>query len=238
MSALIAAGASARAVTDPTALEPNGKTPASIADASGHKGLAGYLSEIALKHHLSSLTLQESEISKGSVELEPEIAVERLAAANRWLHESATTWDQTSLQLSLAAARGASQAAARIQAAFRASSFRRKRETADQQALEECFSAPADIFEYPLAATFIQKKFRGWVKRRRFLKLRKHAQRIQVLNFPKIEGYLGLSLFFVGTGLRERLSSEEKVQGNDRDGGSVREGRAPVAQEGERTPRI
>ncbi|KAK4838351.1 hypothetical protein QYF36_013098 [Acer negundo] len=45
-----------------------GRTPAIIAASNGHKGLAGYLSEVSLTSHLSSLTLEESELSKGSAE--------------------------------------------------------------------------------------------------------------------------------------------------------------------------
>ena len=41
VAALIASGASAGAVTDPNSLDPTGKTPASVAASSGHKGIAG-----------------------------------------------------------------------------------------------------------------------------------------------------------------------------------------------------
>ncbi|XP_061370864.1 calmodulin-binding transcription activator 1-like [Gastrolobium bilobum] len=45
VASLIASGASAGAVTDQSAQDPIDKTAASIAANSGHKGLAGYLSE-------------------------------------------------------------------------------------------------------------------------------------------------------------------------------------------------
>ena len=67
VAALLASGASAGAVTDPNSKDPIGKSPASIAASSGHKGLAGYLSEVALTSHLSSLTIKESELSKNCV---------------------------------------------------------------------------------------------------------------------------------------------------------------------------
>ncbi|KAJ0960160.1 hypothetical protein J5N97_002051 [Dioscorea zingiberensis] len=67
--ALLTAGASAGAVTDPTAQDPAGKNPAAIAAACGHKGLAGYLSEVALTSHLSSLILEKSGIVEGSTEV-------------------------------------------------------------------------------------------------------------------------------------------------------------------------
>jgi len=50
VAALLAAGASAGAVTDPSKEDPNGKPPASIAAMNGHQGLAGYLSEIGRAH--------------------------------------------------------------------------------------------------------------------------------------------------------------------------------------------
>ncbi|KAM3297357.1 hypothetical protein ACQJBY_039303 [Aegilops geniculata] len=48
VAALLAAGASAPAVTDPTAQNPVGKTAAFLASERGHMGLATYLSEVSL----------------------------------------------------------------------------------------------------------------------------------------------------------------------------------------------
>lgn len=118
---LIASGASAGAVTDPNSQDPRGKTPASIAATNGHKGLAGYLSEVALTSHLSSLTMEESELSKGSAEVEAEITVNSISKGSL-----ASSEDQISLKDTLAAVRNAAQAAARIQSAFRAHSFRKQ----------------------------------------------------------------------------------------------------------------
>ena len=44
VAALLASGAFAGAVTDPTSQDRTGRTPAFIAASNGHKGLAGYLS--------------------------------------------------------------------------------------------------------------------------------------------------------------------------------------------------
>lgn len=197
VSALLTCGASAGAVTDPTVQDPVGKTPAAIAAANGYKGLAGYLSEVALKDHLSSLTLEESEISKGSAELEAERAVEGVSDGNIWVHAGATE-DQISLEYSLKAVRRAAQAAARIQSAFRVHSFKKKQEKA-AQARDEYHLTPQEIQELSSASKVlhghhdqnffaavlcIQKKYRGWRGRKNFLKLRQHVVRIQVLELP------------------------------------------------------
>ncbi|KAI4336567.1 hypothetical protein L6164_015079 [Bauhinia variegata] len=160
VASLIASGASAGAVTDPSAQDPAGKTAASIAASSGHKGLAGYLSEVALTSHLSSLTLEESELSKGSAELQAELTVSSVSKEKFTASE-----DQLSLKDTLAAVRNAAQAAARIQYAFRAHSFRRRRER------ESAANAAA--------ALSIQKKYRGWKHRKDFLALRQKVVKIQ-----------------------------------------------------------
>ncbi|OMO60505.1 IQ motif, EF-hand binding site [Corchorus capsularis] len=190
VAALIASGASAGAVTDPTSQDPNGKTAASIAASSGHKGLAGYLSEVALTSHLSSLTLEESELSKGSAAVQAEMAVNSVSKGSL-----ATCDDQLSLKDTLAAVRNAAQAAARIQNAFRAHSFRKRqqREGAALASLDEYGISPDEIQglstmsklafgnarDYNSAALSIQKKFRGWKGRKDFLALRQKVVKIQ-----------------------------------------------------------
>uniref|UniRef100_A0A1D1YWA6 Calmodulin-binding transcription activator 4 n=1 Tax=Anthurium amnicola TaxID=1678845 RepID=A0A1D1YWA6_9ARAE len=192
VAALLAAGASAGAVTDPTAQDPVGKTPASIAAANGHKGLAGYLSEVALTSHLSSLTLEEIEISRASAELVAERAVESISERSIQVSAGATE-DQLSLKDSLAAVRNATQAAARIQSAFRAHSFRKKQQKA-AQSHDQFYPTPQRIHEFSAAskllhghrdqkfhtaALCIQRKYRGWEGRRKFLTLRQHVVKIQ-----------------------------------------------------------
>ncbi|XP_078433895.1 calmodulin-binding transcription activator 4-like isoform X2 [Wolffia australiana] len=199
VSALLAAGASAGAITDPSTRDPIGMTAASIAEANGHQGLAGYLSEISLNDHLAALTMEHSEISKKSTNLITQ-EVNKRSDVNEWTHASETE-DQISLKYSLEAARSAAQAAARIQAAFRAHSFRMKREKASQQAQEEFCFTPSEIQELSrasgalysrnnqkllMAVMCIQKRFRGWRNRGNFLKLRHHAVKIQA----RIRGFL------------------------------------------------
>ncbi|KAL8532870.1 hypothetical protein ACS0TY_009176 [Phlomoides rotata] len=204
VAALIASGASAVAVTDPNSQDPAGKTPASIAATCGHRGLAGYLSEVALTSHLSSLTLKESELSKGSAALEAERTVNSIS------NESSSSFeDQDSLRHTLAAVRNAKQAAARIQSAFRAHSFRmrQQREAAaaiadasgDEYSLLENdiqgLSAASKLAfrnarEYNLAALSIQKKYRGWKGRKDFLSLRQKVVKIQVCHFSHVNACL------------------------------------------------
>ncbi|XP_030527519.1 calmodulin-binding transcription activator 4 isoform X2 [Rhodamnia argentea] len=187
VAALVASGASAGAVTDPSCQDPAGKTPASIAASSGHKGLAGYLSEVALTSHLSSLTFEESELSRGSAELEAERTINSIT--NQSL---ATNDDQLSLKDTLAAVRNAAQAAARIQSAFRAHSFR-KRQQLHPAAIADYGVSSGDIQrftgrlklssrnarEYNSAALSIQKKYRGWKGRKDFLTFRQKVVKIQ-----------------------------------------------------------
>nr|GMD74029.1 calmodulin-binding transcription activator 4-like isoform X1 [Ipomoea batatas] len=108
VAALIASGASAGAVTDATKQDPIGQSPADIAAMYGHKGLAGYLSEVALTTHLNSLTLEESELAKGAAEVEAERTIGGISETGATTNEE----DQLSLNDTLAAARNATQAAA------------------------------------------------------------------------------------------------------------------------------
>lgn len=196
VAALVAAGASAVAVTDATSQDPVGKNPASIAASNGHRGLAGYLSEVALTSHLSLLTLEESEISKGYAAVEAERAIESIAERTENIPVGEVE-DKLSLKDSLAAARNAAQAAARIQAAFRAHSFKKKR-LRELMSYDENGWTPGDIrglsaavkFQWAFhklhnvklnkAALSIQKKYRGWKRRRDFLTFRKNVVKIQV----------------------------------------------------------
>ncbi|XP_042020057.1 calmodulin-binding transcription activator 4-like isoform X1 [Salvia splendens] len=187
VAALIASGASAGAVTDPNSQDHTGKTPASIAASYGHRGLAGYLSEVALTTHLTSLTLVESELSKGSAALEAERTINSISSTE---YE-----DEDSLRQTLAAVRNATQAAARIQSAFRAHSFRKRQQwesaipiggdefsflEKDAQGLSAASKlAFRSTRDYNLAAVSIQKKYRGWKGRKDFLSLRQKVVTIQ-----------------------------------------------------------
>ncbi|KAJ0256061.1 Calmodulin-binding transcription activator 4 [Hirschfeldia incana] len=185
VAALIASGASAGAVTDPTAQDPAGTTAASIAASNGHKGLAGYLSEVALTNHLSSLTLEETEKSKETAQLQAEMT-----------SKSFSERSPHSLKDTLAAVRNAAQAAARIQAAFRAHSFRKRQQREREAAMAACFReygiytdikgisdmsklAFGNVKNYHSAALSIQKNYRRYKRRKEFLLLRKKVVKIQ-----------------------------------------------------------
>ncbi|KAL2510341.1 Calmodulin-binding transcription activator 4 [Forsythia ovata] len=245
VAALIACGASAGVVTDPNAQDPTGKTPASIAAASGHRGLAGYLSEMALTGHLSSLTLEESELSKGSAALEAERTVNSISNTS-----SSTNEDQDSLKYTLAAVRNAAQAAARIQSAFRAHSFRKRQQREATVAIADAsgdeystlsndvhgLSAASKLAfrntrDYNSAALFIQKKYRGWKGRKNFLAIRRkvvkiqaHVRGYQVRKYYKVCWAVGIFEKVVlrwrrrGIGLRGfRLDSEFIDESEDED---------------------
>ncbi|KAF3323637.1 calmodulin-binding transcription activator 4 [Carex littledalei] len=195
VAALLAKGASATVVTDPTPQDPLGKTPGFLASLKGHTGLAAYLSEVALTTHLSSLTVEETEISKGSAELEAEQAVENIA--QKTIESRGATEDELSLKDSLAAVRNASQAAARIQGAFRGFSFRKRRQKSILREVEEYGMTQEDLNEISnaskihrpygpkhdrdKAALSIQKKYRGWKGRKNFLTVRQHIVKLQAL---------------------------------------------------------
>uniref|UniRef100_A0ACD5UXH9 Uncharacterized protein n=1 Tax=Avena sativa TaxID=4498 RepID=A0ACD5UXH9_AVESA len=194
VAALLAAGASAPAVADPTAQDPVGKTAAFLASERGHMGLAAYLSEVSLTSYLASLTIEESDITKGSAAVEAERAVKSISQRSAQLHGG--TEDELSLKDSLAAVRNAAQAAARIQNAFRAFSFR-KRQHKDARLKDEYGMTQEDIDELAAAsrlynqhhvsngqfcdkaAVSIQKKYKGWKGRRNFLNMRRNVVKIQ-----------------------------------------------------------
>lgn len=191
VTALLAADASAGAVTDPTAQDPVGKNPAAIAAACGHKGLAGYLSEVALTSHLSSLILKKSEITEAG-EVEAERGIEQISQKNAETNVCGTE-AQLSFQDTLAAVRNATQAAARIQSAFRAHSFRKRQQQSassedeygmTQEEIHRLSAVskvhrPRDQY-FDKAALSIQKKYRGWKGRKDFLTLRQNVVKIQV----------------------------------------------------------
>ncbi|XP_074564168.1 calmodulin-binding transcription activator 4-like isoform X2 [Curcuma longa] len=194
VAALLVAGASARAVTNPSSREPQGKTPASLAAANGYKGLAGYLSEAALTTHLFSLTTEKTERSLEAASAEIDRGVETISQRSAIVDGG--TEDQLSLKDSLAAARNAAQAAARIQAVFRSYSFRKKQQSAAVSRGKDSLS-PAEIYKVSVAsrlhnifqshydhnsdkaALSIQKNYRRWKAKKEFLLLRKHAVKIQ-----------------------------------------------------------
>ncbi|XP_059285279.1 calmodulin-binding transcription activator 4-like isoform X6 [Lycium ferocissimum] len=241
VASLIASGAFAGAVTDPSSKDPFGKTAASIASSCGHKGVAGYLSEVALTSHLKSLTLEESELSKGTADVEAEKTISSVSTTSPVTHE-----DQLSLKDTLDAVRNAAQAAARIQSAFRAHSFRKRRLREAACAATTCgdeywilsndalgLSAASKLAfrntrDYNSAALSIQKKYRGWKCRKDFLafrlkvvKIQAHVRGYQVRKEYKVCWAVGILEKVVlrwrrrGVGLRGFRLEEEPIEDED-----------------------
>ena len=190
--ALVRLGAAAGAVDDPTSASPGGQTAADLASSRGHKGIAGYLAEADLTSHLSSLTLGENSMESAAATIAAEKTTET-AAQNNVLSTGMAVNEEHSLRGSLAAVRKSSHAAALIQAAFRARSFRHRQQTKSNNEISETSLDLVTLgllnkvqkvshFEDYLhsAAIRIQQKYRGWKGRREFLKIRKRIVKIQV----------------------------------------------------------
>ncbi|XP_074585164.1 calmodulin-binding transcription activator 3-like isoform X2 [Curcuma longa] len=189
VGALIAMGASPGLLTDPTPEYPSGRTPADLASANGHKGIAGFLAESSLTSHLSALTIEPK-----SNEISNLATLSGVCVAESSFLEVPDGDMQAGLSLkdSLTAVRNASQAAARIHQAFRVHSFHRKKLAEsgndksgmfDERALSRVSikSQKPGQSDTPLhaAAVRIQNKFRGWKGRKEFLIFRQRVVKIQ-----------------------------------------------------------
>ncbi|OMO83481.1 IQ motif, EF-hand binding site [Corchorus capsularis] len=172
---LIELGANPGAIDDPTSCFPGGRTAADLASSRGHKGIAGFLAEIALRAEFSSLTMgQGHETTQNAI-------------------ETATSNESCSLKRSLAAVRNSAHAAALIQEALR---------TRDRQLLtkgNDDMSNKVSLEQLGIvgslnrhqkttthfgdylhtAAAKIQHKYRGWKGRKEFLKIRNRIVKIQ-----------------------------------------------------------
>lgn len=190
VAVLVSMGADCGALTDPSPSSPAGRTAADLASSYGHKGISGFLAESSLTHHLETLTMDDQK--GGRQEISGMKAVQTVS------ERSATPvhfGDMPDLCLkdSLTAVRNATQAADRIHQVYRMQSFQRKQLTqyesdelglSDQQALSllasrACKSGQGDGLANA-AAVQIQKKFRGWKKRKEFLMIRQRVVKIQV----------------------------------------------------------
>ncbi|PSR97854.1 Calmodulin-binding transcription activator 3 like [Actinidia chinensis var. chinensis] len=188
--ALVRLGAAAGAVDDPTSASPGGQTASDLASGRGHKGIAGYLAEADLTSHLSSLTLGENSMESAAATIAAEKATD--TAAQNVLSPGMDVNEEHSLRGSLAAVRKSAHAAALIQDAFRARSFRHRQQTKSNS---EISGTSLDLVTLGLlnkvqkvshfedylhsAAIKIQQKYRGWKGRRQFLKIRKRIVKIQ-----------------------------------------------------------
>lgn len=188
---LVTQGAATGALTDPTPDFPSGRTPADLASANGHKGIAGFLAESSLTSHLSVLTLKDDR----GINLTDDSGME--GADNLEEQGSIQLLDGDveaglSLKDSLCAVRNAALAAARIYQVFRVDSFQRKTIVeygddqcgiSDEQALslvsvKTCKSRQG-VMPVHAAAIRIQNRYRGWKGRKEFLITRQRIVKIQ-----------------------------------------------------------
>ncbi|TYG80777.1 hypothetical protein ES288_D02G243000v1 [Gossypium darwinii] len=175
---LVSVGAAPGALTDPSPEFPLGRTPADLASANGHKGISGFLAESSLTSYLSSLTMDDQKEAVQTVS-------DRIATSVNY----SDAQDILSLKDSITAVCNATQAADRIHQMFRMQSFQWKqlRESSDCVSGEHVISLLTTKTRRPFqndgvahaAATQIQKKFRGWKKRKEFLLIRKRIVKIQ-----------------------------------------------------------
>ncbi|XP_022726509.1 calmodulin-binding transcription activator 2-like isoform X2 [Durio zibethinus] len=175
---LVSLGAAPGLLTDPTPEFPLGRTPADLASGNGHKGISGFLAESSLTSYLSSLTMNDQKEAVQTVS-------ERIATP---VNDS-DVQDMLSLKDSITAVFNATQAADRIHQMFRIQSFQWKQlsESGDGLSDEHAISLVTGKTCRPLqrdgvahaAATQIQKKFRGWKKRKEFLLIRQRIVKIQ-----------------------------------------------------------
>lgn len=190
VAALVLLGADTRVLTDPSPEFPLGRTPADLASGNGHKGISGFLAESALTSYLQLLTLNDPKEG-----VAPDVS--GMTAVQTIAERMATPVNETDvpnllpLKDSLTAIRNATQAANRIHQVFRMQSFQRKQLTEsggdgsnifDERALALIAgktNKPSDGLANA-AAIQIQKKFRGWKKRKEFLIIRQRIVKLQV----------------------------------------------------------
>jgi calmodulin-binding transcription activator len=187
-------GADPGALSDPTPEFRSGRTPADLASANGHKGIAGFLAESSLTSHLSTLTLKDSKVN-----ITDPNQISSPPGGSDYISEENSSQTQP-LKDPLSAVRNATQAAARIYQVFRLQSFQRKKVAELDDAKDDINEDPLSLVtvksatkasphDVPLhtAAVRIQNKFRGWKGRKEFLIFRQRIVKIQVLFFCNLQ---------------------------------------------------
>eukprot|EP00850_Spirogloea_muscicola_P019471 SM000191S05220 [mRNA] locus=s191:221872:227911:+ [translate_table: standard] len=184
---LLAAGAAPALLAGPPSLEqPRGQTPADLAAAGGHEGIAAYLAEMALNRSLSNMTLRDS-ASRSAAVAAGDAAV---AAAKAGASSSESRQE---LEASLRAVRNAAEAAALIQEAYKQENGGELAMQLAEQQIKALAAARRIQTAYRghrqqkvhrqklqhTAATRIQRRYRGWRGRRDFLQLRQRIIRLQ-----------------------------------------------------------
>ncbi|KAK3414155.1 hypothetical protein EUGRSUZ_I02662 [Eucalyptus grandis] len=176
--------------SDPSPEYPLGRTPADLASVNGHKGISGFIAECMLTSYLEPLTVNDPKEDSPS-EVNEKKAVQTISERSPTPLGDGDMPDVLSLKDSLNAVCNATQAAHRIHQMFRIQSFQRKKletgdyasEYSDEQAIAFVTSKNrgtwlSDGLVHG-AAIQIQKKFRGWKKRKEFLNIRQRIVKIQ-----------------------------------------------------------
>lgn len=191
VAVLVSMGADCGALTDPSPAFPSGRAAADLASSKGHKGISGFIAESSLTSQLESLTMDDQN-KGGRQEISGMKAVQTVSERTATPVLYSDMPDALCLEDSLTAVRNATQAADRIHQVFRMQSFQRKQLTqseddefglSDQLALSLLASKTCKSGQDGLAnsaAIQIQKKYRGWKKRREFLIIRQRIVKIQV----------------------------------------------------------
>ncbi|XP_074334877.1 calmodulin-binding transcription activator 3-like isoform X1 [Apium graveolens] len=187
---LISQGAGPGLLADPTPIYPRGRTPADLASENGHKGIAGYVAELALRSHLELLHLNNANgVGRDIPGLK---AAQAVAERTRTPINDGDSQQGLSMKDSLAAVCNATDAAARIHQVYRIDSFHKKQlkeyddtqfGLSDERALSRLAvkTNRAGHRDEPVhaAATRIQNKFRSYKGRKDFLVLRQRVVKIQ-----------------------------------------------------------
>ena len=189
---LVSMRADCGAVTDPSPAFPLGRPAADLASTNGHKGISGFLAECSLTQNLESLKVDDQKGGRQEISGIKVVQTVSERTATPMLYGDMP--DALCLKDSLTAVRNATQAADRIHQVFRMQSFQRKLLTqyegddelglSDQQALSllasRAYKSGQGHGLANAAAIHIQKKFRGWKKRKEFLMIRQRVVKIQV----------------------------------------------------------
>ncbi|CAH2043556.1 unnamed protein product [Thlaspi arvense] len=193
VAALVSLGADAGALTDPSPEHPLGKTAADLAYGNGHRGISGFLAESSLTSYLEKLTVDAKENS--STDSSGAKAVQTVAERTATPMGYGDVPETLSMKDSLTAVLNATQAADRLHQVFRMQSFQRKTQLSEfgdnnnesDISDELAVSFAAAKTKKPghsngavhAAAVQIQKKYRGWKKRKEFLLIRQRIVKIQ-----------------------------------------------------------
>lgn len=190
VAVLLSLDAAPGVLSDPTPEYPLGRTPADLASVNGHKGISGFIAECMLTSYLEPLTVNDPKEDSPS-EVTEKKAVQTISERSPTPLGDGDVPDVLSLKDSLNAVCNATQAAHRIHQMFRIQSFQRKKletgdyasEFSDERAI--AFAATKNRGTWLSdglvhgAAIQIQKKFRGWKKRKEFLTIRQRIVKIQ-----------------------------------------------------------